>query len=53
VGSGGGGSIVVLAEPGNEAPVVAAILAAGAIEAYTVTVDPGVRIIENNKILKN
>ncbi|MES2804420.1 mevalonate kinase [Flavobacterium sp. 11] len=53
VGSGGGGSIVVLAEPGNEAPVVAAILAAGAIEAYTVTVDPGVRILENSKILKN
>ncbi|QZK91216.1 galactokinase [Flavobacterium sp. CHNK8] len=46
VGSGGGGSIVVLAEPGHEAPVVAAILAAGAIEAYTVTVDPGVRILE-------
>ncbi len=45
VGSGGGGSIVVLAEPGNEAPVVAAILAAGATEAYTVTVDPGVRIL--------
>ncbi len=45
VGSGGGGSIVVMAEPGNEAPVVEAILAAGAKEAYTVTVDPGVRII--------
>jgi galactokinase len=45
VGSGGGGSIVVLAEPGNEAPVVEAILAAGAKEAYTVTVDPGVRIL--------
>lgn len=52
VGSGGGGSIVVLAEPGNEAPVVAAILAAGATEAYTVTVDPGVRILENIKIKK-
>lgn len=50
VGSGGGGSIVVLAEPGNEAPVVAAILAAGATEAYTVTIDPGVRILENIKI---
>jgi galactokinase len=49
VGSGGGGSIVVLAEPGNEAPVVEAILAAGAIEAYTVAVDPGVRILENIK----
>jgi galactokinase len=52
VGSGGGGSIVVLAEPGNEAPVVAAIMTAGAIEAYTVTVDPGVRILENIKIKK-
>ena len=45
VGSGGGGSIVVMVEPGNEAPVVKAILAAGAIEAYTVTVDPGARIV--------
>jgi galactokinase len=53
VGSGGGGSIVVLVEPGNETPVVEAILAAGATEAYTVTVDPGVRIIENSKILNN
>lgn len=50
VGSGGGGSIVVLAGPGNEASVVAAILEAGATEAYTVTVDPGVRILENTKI---
>ena len=53
VGSGGGGSIVVMAEPGNEAPIIAAILAAGAIEAYTVSVDPGVRIIENSEILKH
>ncbi|MFV8346953.1 mevalonate kinase [Flavobacterium sp. ZB4P13] len=53
VGSGGGGSIVVLAEPGKEALVVEAILAAGAIEAYTVDVDPGVRILENSIILKN
>ena len=44
VGSGGGGSIVVMAEPGNEAPIVAAILAAGAVGAYPVTVDPGARI---------
>ncbi|WP_413997889.1 mevalonate kinase [Flavobacterium sp. W1B] len=44
VGSGGGGSIVVMAEPGNEAPIVEAMLAAGAIEAYAVTVDPGSRI---------
>lgn len=53
VGSGGGGSIVVIADPEKEAQVVAAILAAGAKEAYGVTVDPGVRIIENSKILKN
>lgn len=45
VGSGGGGSIVVIAEPGNEAPVVHAILAAGAKEAYMVSVDPGARIL--------
>ena len=45
VGSGGGGSIVVMAEPGNEAPVVEALLAAGAVEAYAVTVDPGSRIL--------
>lgn len=44
VGSGGGGSIVVMAEPGNEAPIVKALLDAGAIEAYAVTVDPGSRI---------
>lgn len=45
VGSGGGGSIVVMAQPGNEAPIVAALLAAGAIDAYAVTVDPGSRIL--------
>lgn len=45
VGSGGGGSIVVIAEPGNETAVIQAILAAGAKEAYTVTVDPGVRTL--------
>ena len=44
VGSGGGGSIVVMAEPGKEAPVVEALLAAGAVGAYPVTVDPGCRI---------
>ncbi|MCC9073769.1 galactokinase [Flavobacterium sp. F-65] len=46
VGSGGGGSIVVIADPNKEKAVVEAILAAGAKEAYTVTVDPGVRIIQ-------
>lgn len=43
VGSGGGGSIVVIAEAGNETAVIQAILDAGAIEAYMVEVDPGVR----------
>lgn len=47
VGSGGGGSIVVIADPELEENVVAAILGAGAKEAYVVTVDPGVRILEN------
>ena len=44
VGSGGGGSIVVLAEPGKESQVIEAILAAGAVDAYAVTVDSGARI---------
>ena len=44
VGSGGGGSIVVLADPENEASIIKAILDAGAKEAYGVSVDPGVRI---------
>nr|WP_228520377.1 hypothetical protein [Flavobacterium sp. CSZ] len=47
VGSGGGGSIVVIADPEKEAAVIEAILKAGAEEAYAVAVDPGVRIIEN------
>ncbi|MNG33942.1 mevalonate kinase [compost metagenome] len=50
VGSGGGGSIVVIADPAKEAAVIDAILKAGAQEAYAVTVDPGVRIIENIEI---
>lgn len=50
VGSGGGGSIVVIADPANEEEVIEAILQAGAQEAYAVTVDPGVRIIENTEI---
>jgi galactokinase len=45
VGSGGGGSIVVIAKPGTEETVVQAILDAGAKEAYAVSVDSGVRII--------
>ena len=44
VGSGGGGSIVAIAEPGNEELIVQAILAAGAKEAYPVSVNPGARI---------
>lgn len=47
VGSGGGGSIVVIADPKKEKAVIEAILNAGAKEAYAVCVDPGVRIIDN------
>jgi galactokinase len=50
VGSGGGGSIVVIADPLKESQVIDAILKAGALEAYSVSVDPGVRIIENTEI---
>ncbi|MEN2402775.1 galactokinase family protein [Flavobacterium sp. MC2016-06] len=50
VGSGGGGSIVVIADPKNEDLVIKAILDAGAEEAYAVSVDPGVRILENIEI---
>lgn len=50
VGSGGGGSIVVIANPEKENQVIEAILKAGAQEAYAVAVDPGVRIIENIEI---
>jgi galactokinase len=50
VGSGGGGSIVVIADPEKENLVIDAILKAGALEAYSVSVDPGVRIIENIEI---
>jgi galactokinase len=47
VGSGGGGSIVVIADPEKQDLVIEAILKAGAKEAYAVSVDPGVRILEN------
>ncbi|CAM3487750.1 mevalonate kinase [Flavobacterium chungbukense] len=50
VGSGGGGSIVVIADPQKEDAVIKAILNAGAEEAYVVNVDPGVRIIDNIEI---
>ncbi len=45
VGSGGGGSIVAMAEPGKESQVADAMLAAGAVAAYAVNVDPGARIV--------
>ncbi len=50
VGSGGGGSIVVIADPQKVDLVIDAILSAGAKEAYSVTVDPGARVIENIEI---
>ncbi|WP_166925843.1 mevalonate kinase family protein [Flavobacterium poyangense] len=50
VGSGGGGSIVVIADPKVEDAVIEAILKAGAEEAYAVNVDSGVRILENIEI---
>lgn len=45
VGSGGGGSIVVMAEPSKEEPIIEAILKAGAKEAYVVSVGSGARIL--------
>lgn len=45
VGSGGGGCIVVIAEPEKQEQVVQSILEAGAKEAYVVGVDPGARIV--------
>lgn len=46
VGSGGGGSIVVLAPFGKEKEVIEGIKAAGGIDAYEVGIDPGARIYE-------
>jgi len=48
VGSGGGGCIVVIAEPEKQEQVVQSILEAGAKEAYVVGVDPGARIVQSN-----
>lgn len=48
IGSGRGGSIVVLSPEGMEKTVVTAIKSAGAKDAYTVQVDPGSRIIKMN-----
>jgi galactokinase len=45
VGSGGGGSIVVLAPLGKENDVIEGIKNAGGINAYQVSVDPGARIV--------
>lgn len=49
VGSGGGGSIVIIA-PGKEKEVIDALKKAGARDAYEVSVDRGTRIV--NDILK-
>ncbi|PJB19101.1 MAG: galactokinase [Flavobacteriaceae bacterium CG_4_9_14_3_um_filter_33_16] len=49
VGSGGGGSIVVLAPKGKEEQVIEGIKNAGGIEAYEVKVDPGARILNASK----
>lgn len=46
VGSGRGGSIVVLATPNEKEKVINAIKNAGAKDAYTVNVDPGARIVK-------
>ncbi len=46
VGSGRGGSIVVLAKDGEQNKVVKALIEAGSKNAYAVSVDEGVRIIE-------
>ncbi|MBQ4914178.1 galactokinase [Maribacter sp. MMG018] len=43
VGSGGGGSIVAITEPGTEDKIIEAMLGAGAKDAYAISVDPGLR----------
>lgn len=48
VGSGRGGSIVVLAKEGEEDKIITALKLAGAKDAYAVQVDSGVRVIEQN-----
>lgn len=47
VGSGRGGSIVVLSRDGNQDKVIDVLLSAGAKDAYAVTVDQGARIIKS------
>ncbi|MDY8134167.1 mevalonate kinase [Aquimarina sp. 2201CG5-10] len=49
VGSGKGGSIVVLAPEGKEEEVINEIIKAGAKNAYQVTVDSGARILKTIK----
>lgn len=51
VGSGGGGSIVVLSPKGKETEIIKNIKEAGGINAYRVSVDPGARILSKpNKV---
>lgn len=50
VGSGRGGSIVVLAKQGEEENIIAALLKVGAKDAYKVEVDPGARMIKPRSI---
>ncbi|TRX48467.1 hypothetical protein FNH22_28950 [Fulvivirga sp. M361] len=47
VGSGRGGSITVIAPKEKKEVIVAAIIAAGAVNAYPVEVDPGARVLSN------
>ena len=49
VGSGGGGSIVVLSPKGKESNIIKHIKDAGGINAYKVSVDPGARILTQPK----
>ena len=52
VGSGRGGSIVVLAREGEQDKVIKALMESGAKDAYAVNVDQGARILEpEHKIL--
>ncbi|GGK34236.1 mevalonate kinase [Yeosuana aromativorans] len=52
VGSGGGGSIVVLAPKNKESQIIDGIKNAGGIDAYEVSVDSGARIIKTSKEIK-
>ena len=49
VGSGGGGSIVVLSPKTKEKEIIKAIFAVGAKDVYAVDIDPGARISTTNK----